>query len=174
MGRVFLVLGALFILAGCQSGKRVVQPISDGDQVPGASDAYDSDASVKGEAGDEDVFIARIDSGQFDPQFVESRLKLYAEKQGKWQVLEEKMRSLGLSPEQEEQWQQCAGVLAGLAEGYGVVRDGQGDPLAVIRKDISYAESNCDEMFAVHTARVPELLTKFQQEAADQAEAVIG
>ncbi|MEN8257420.1 MAG: hypothetical protein ABFS09_06110 [Thermodesulfobacteriota bacterium] len=147
-----------------------------GDEVPAVRDVDGPDKSVSretGEAGDDDVFLARVDSGQFDPQFVKSRLKLYADKEGNWQILEEKMRSFGLSPEQEEQWQQCSGLLADLVSGYGVALDGQGDPLAVTRKDISYAESNCEEMFAVHTARIPELLTKFQQEAAEQAETVI-
>ncbi len=167
------------LLAGCQAGggKRVVQAISDGEgggaapiteRTPGG---MEDALSAEGSTGA--VFFANIDSGRFDPLFVKSRVRLYGGKADKWQVLEEKMGTYGVNQEQERQWQQCSGLLADLVSGYGQVLGGQGDPLAVIRKDISFAESDCDQMFAVHTALIPELLAQFQKEAAGQAEAIV-
>ena len=175
-----VVVVASLLLAGCQAGgKKVVQSTSVGDGgASGAAiimtpDGTGQEDALPGEESAGPVFLANIDTGGFDPLFVESRAKLYRAKADKWQVLAEKMQIFGMSQKQEEQWQQCSGLLAELVGGYGTVLDGQGDPLAVIRKDISYAESACDEMFAVHTALIPELLAKFQQEAAGQAVAIV-
>ncbi len=180
MGLLAFVVIIGLLLAGCQAGaKKVVQSIPAGDGGPVVS----APEKMQQGMGDEDalvgaddkgpVFLANIDSGRFDPLFVQSRVKLYADKAEKWQVLEDKMRTFGLSSEQVQQWLQCTGLVADLVSGYEAVLDGQGDPLAVTRKDISFAESDCDQMFAVHAALIPELLAKFQQEANAQAEAII-
>lgn len=177
---LFFVVVASLLLAGCQAGgKKMVQSTPVGDEeVSGVAatmtpDSTDQEDVLPEEESAGPVFLADIDSGGFDPLFVESRAMLYRTKADNWQVLTEKMQSFGISQKQEEQWQKCTGLLAELVGGYGTVLDGQGDPLAVIRKDISYAESACDEMFAVHTALIPELLAKFQQEAAGQAAAIV-
>lgn len=174
----FVVSGLL--LVGCQAGtKRVVESIPASTEVgvvlaPETTGVEESqDEALPGEGSAAPVFLANIDSTRFDPEFVNSRVKLYDDKAGKWQILEDKMRTFGLSHEQEKEWLQCTGLLSGLVSGYEAILDGQGDPLVVIRKDISFAESDCDEMFAVHTALIPELLAKFQAEASGQAEAVI-
>ncbi len=180
MGLVaFLALVGL-ILAGCQGGaKKVVQSIPAGDgavSVPSAERGPESIGRGEvepAEGSDSQLFLANIDGGSFDPQFIKSRIKLYDEKVESWQVLEEKMRSFGVSREQESQWQQCTGLLAGLVSDYSAVLSGQGDPLAVTRKDISFAESDCDEMFVTYTALIPELLGKYQQEASAQAAAIV-
>lgn len=173
------VFAAGLLLTGCAAGgKKVVQPISGGDEVAAVpldqqQQDMGKDDSLPTEGGMAPVFLANIDSGRFDPLFVKSRLRLYDDKAGKWQELEDKMRTFGLSSEQEEQWRQCSELLSELVKGYGSVLEGLGDPLAVTRKDISFAESDCDKMYAVHTALIPELLAKFQQEAAGQTEAII-
>lgn len=180
MGLLAFAVVAGLLLVGCQAGgKQVVQSVPVGDDRTAVSapektrEGLDGEEALVAEDTGGPVFLANIDSGRFDPLFVKSRVKLYGDKAEKWQVLEEKMRTFGLSYEQEQQWQQCTGLLGDLVSGYKTVLDGQGDPLAVTRKDISFAESDCDQMFAVYTALIPELLAKFQQEASDQAEAII-
>lgn len=178
MGLVLLGLGLL--VAGCQAGtKKVVQPLAD---EPGMARPLAGDQQGRGElAGEaaaeaataEQIFEARIDGGAFDPLFVKSRLKLYGDRSDKWQVLEKKMRAYGLSHDQEKQWQRCSGLLTDIVSGYEAVLDGQGDSLAVIRQDIAFAESNCDEMFAVYTALIPDMLARFQKEASEQVVGMI-
>lgn len=179
MGLLSFVVSGL-LLVGCQAGtKTVVKSRPAGQEVvaPVASEPpgveKSQDEAVPEEESTGPLFLANIDSTRFDPRFVKSRVKLYGDKAERWQLLEDKMRTFGLSHEQEKEWLQCTGLLSGLVSGYEAVLHGQGDPLAVIRKDISFAESDCDEMFAVHTALIPELLTTFQDEASAQAEAVI-
>ncbi|MBU0681167.1 MAG: hypothetical protein KKD73_07080 [Proteobacteria bacterium] len=177
---VFVVVAGLF-LAGCQAGSKKVVKSPSAEDERGAVSTLEK-TEREGQAGvdilppdssQEQVFLANIDSGRFDPLFVKSRLKLYGDKAEKWQILESKMRIYGLSREQEKQWQQCTGLLAELVAGYDAVLAGQGDSLIVTRKDISFAESNCDEMFGVYTALIPEMLATFQQEASDQAVGII-
>ncbi len=180
MGLLGLLVVAGLLLAGCQAGgKKVVKSISAGD---GAATVSVTEKAREGLSGEEalptedsmgPVFLANIDSGGFDPQFVKSRLKFYGDKADKWQLLGEKMGTLGLSREQEGQWQQCTGLLTALVGGYQAILDGQGDSLTVTRKDISFSESDCDAMFDVYSALIPELLGKFQKEASVQAEAII-
>ncbi len=202
-GRLLGLFFILLYCGGCQSGsaswqtltpKRKVPPLETTEEAKDEkildSEPLEQATPVQEEEGvvqqslhsfTVDEPVAKIADCLPDSQYVAKRLDLYEKKQAHWQNVAATFLELDLAMEQPARWEECTALIGRIIIGYTGVRDlAHGGvtriaatPTEVFGQEISYLESDCEEIFVQAVAATPGALQNYREIISSQAEAVL-